>query len=169
MVTDWNIVFQAVIEDITELKAITPYFILIGLFAAVIGFLLFGRISKALYLFSFAIYISLIIYRCFLNRVPDDKQVFDLHLGTTIESYWKYHFFIDNILLFIPGGLLLTLLAGRVWKGIATSLLLSLCIEVTQIATRLGSFHLDDLVANLFGALIGAVLAGLLIKLKKEG
>ena len=43
--------------------------------------------------------------------------------------------------------------------SISTGVEISFCIETVQIITSLGSFHLDDITANLIGCLVGVVIA----------
>lgn len=66
---------------------------------------------------------------------------------------------ISNVLLFIPVGLLLVLRLRRPWVGLTAALVISLGVEVTQsfIPSRVTS--LRDIVANTFGALVGAAIA----------
>lgn len=59
-------------------------------------------------------------------------------------------FFVDRYKL--PIGMLASVIIGAVS---------SLLIESTQIITGLGSFHFDDLTANIIGCLIGVVISTL--------
>lgn len=63
-----------------------------------------------------------------------------------------------NIFAFSPFGLLLPILSVRVrkwWKMLLLSFLVTMCIECTQLVTRLGVFDVDDLLMNTLGGLIG--------------
>jgi glycopeptide antibiotics resistance protein len=69
--------------------------------------------------------------------------------------------FLANILLFIPLGVLLTLLLGRSrwWVGIVAPIGMTLAIELAQrfIAGRVSDPR--DLIANSLGAIVGALAA----------
>ncbi len=41
------------------------------------------------------------------------------------------------------------------WKMLALSFLVTMCIECTQLVTRLGVFDVDDLFMNTLGGMIG--------------
>lgn len=63
-----------------------------------------------------------------------------------------------NILLFLPIGYMVSMLADRHFRFLKTllsGLLLSLAIESTQLIFRIGWFDIDDLIHNTFGTLTG--------------
>ena len=65
-----------------------------------------------------------------------------------------------NIILFIPIGVLLPLLHRsflRFWKLVAACVLLFFTVELLQMLLRVGSFDVDDIILNTFGAMIGLV------------
>ncbi len=68
-----------------------------------------------------------------------------------------------NILLFFPGGLLLTpLMKGRrIWMALAGLILYSMVIEILQYRFSLGTGEMDDILHNSLGALFGAGTAAL--------
>ena len=159
---DWSEVMTGVVKDICELKIFVPYGIFVGLLVGVVVFVIRRRFSKAFYAVLVAMYLSMILYRCFLNREFSENVVFDPHLGTTIQEVSNYHYFIDNILLFVPAGILLKLKSVPIWICMLTTVLMSILIETIQYATGLGSFHADDLAANTVGAIIGILIAVIL-------
>ena len=75
-----------------------------------------------------------------------------------------------NILLFVPAGLLLPQVSAyllriktkfrftNILKFAAISLLISLIIEGSQLAFRLGVFEVDDLIKNTLGGVIGYII-----------
>ncbi len=68
---------------------------------------------------------------------------------------------LENILLFIPFGLLVpmfTRLLRRWWNLVLMAFTGSMVIETTQLITARGYFELDDIVLNTFGALIGYIV-----------
>ncbi|MFJ6653886.1 VanZ family protein [Microbacterium sp. NPDC091313] len=72
--------------------------------------------------------------------------------------------FALNIALFVPLGLLVTMLFRRVWLGVVTALLLSVAAEAVQefLPGRLAS--LRDVLANVVGAAIGAFIAWIILR-----
>ena len=66
-----------------------------------------------------------------------------------------------NILLFVPFGCLLKMAFGKIglWTGWLVGFLLSMAIEVCQLAFHLGMFEWDDMLHNSLGCLIGCAAA----------
>ncbi|TQJ30607.1 VanZ like protein [Microbacterium sp. SLBN-146] len=71
--------------------------------------------------------------------------------------------FAANIAMFVPLGFLLTLLFRHHWYGVAIALALSALVEIAQIVIPSRQPSVRDIVANVLGAAIGAVLAWLLV------
>ncbi len=67
---------------------------------------------------------------------------------------------LGNIILFMPLGFLLALFYRPIsWKGIlGIAVALSFCIEILQLVLRAGSFDVDDILLNTFGAVVGCGL-----------
>ncbi len=72
--------------------------------------------------------------------------------------------FPANVLLFVPMGLLLTLLVRRPWSGALVAVLLSVCAELVQTLLPARVASLRDVIANALGAVIGAGMAWLVIR-----
>lgn len=67
--------------------------------------------------------------------------------------------YINNILLFIPFGFLLTYFYEKRWLTIIViALCFSAFIEVAQYCFALGFAELDDVISNTVGAIIGSML-----------
>lgn len=89
-----------------------------------------------------------------------DKPI-DLVLFSTLKINRRNNAYaVENILLFIPFGLFgawnsqkKRILATTFWGG-----LFSLTIETLQLVTARGFFQLDDIITNMLGAFLGAVL-----------
>lgn len=76
-----------------------------------------------------------------------------------------------NVLLFVPFGYLLPVVAPRLrswWKVLLLGLALSFVIELIQMFTGLGQFDLDDLITNLIGTFIGWLLWLLVLKSRRR-
>lgn len=67
--------------------------------------------------------------------------------------------FVANIVMFVPLGLLLTLLTRRHWLGMVLALALSAAAELAQIVVPSRQPSLRDVVANVLGAAVGAAIA----------
>lgn len=72
--------------------------------------------------------------------------------------------FAANVLLFVPLGLLLTLLFRRPWIGVVVSVAASVAVELAQLVVPSRQASLRDVVANALGAAIGAAIAWLLVR-----
>jgi glycopeptide antibiotics resistance protein len=65
---------------------------------------------------------------------------------------------LGNIIGFMPLGVLLPVLFGRLqrwYRTILTVMLISLAFEIIQLVTGRGVFDVDDIILNTFGAAIG--------------
>lgn len=90
------------------------------------------------------------------------QQIYSLTHGGNPEilrSIWM------NILLFIPGGVILPELLPTKWRNrskmiltVILAMLFSLGIELAQWHWRLGQAETDDVIANTLGALLGSVV-----------
>lgn len=84
---------------------------------------------------------------------------------------WLSYTFVEfsaNIALFVPVGLLGVILVGarRWWLAILAGFLASFCIELGQLLFLPARFAtVNDVIANTFGAVLGTVLALVLIGL----
>lgn len=67
--------------------------------------------------------------------------------------------FLGNVAMFVPLGVLLTLLMRRHWLGVVIALLLSAAAELAQVFIPSREPSLRDVLANVLGAGVGAVLA----------
>ncbi|WNR46944.1 VanZ family protein [Paenibacillus roseipurpureus] len=71
-----------------------------------------------------------------------------------------------NIVLFIPMGFIIPLLnrnSINFWRFLTCSFLILLAVELTQLITRVGSLDIDDIILNMFGAIIGFGITKILI------
>ena len=69
------------------------------------------------------------------------------------EIFW-------NVVLFIPIGILLSLLLPlkRIWLAFLLGLIMSSSIELAQLYFHRGLFEFDDIIHNTLGAIIGVIL-----------
>lgn len=114
--------------------------------------------------FLFAAYTIFIVWYTLLKRVPRGaERVYKLVLfwairgwieNPTLESKKEAVQYIQNILFFIPYGLLYPWKDN--WKRVfVTALVLSVFIELSQFIFNLGWCEVDDVISNTLGAMIG--------------
>lgn len=82
---------------------------------------------------------------------------------TTVRQGWIE--FGANVLLFVPLGFLITMLLRRLWVGFVAALVLSVCAELVQVVLPARTASVRDVVANVAGAVLGAVAAWLVLRL----
>ena len=120
------------------------------------------RLRKRLNWILFSVYVLFLLWLTIFSREPRiGERVFKW------ELFWSYRAWIggeprgkaesiqniNNILIFIPFGLLLPTLR---WKDLLfTILIFSSAIEVVQYALNLGWCEFDDVICNVLGAVIG--------------
>lgn len=153
----WKYVLADILMQLKYLPLALVIGILIGFFITVFTqkkqkFLLYSLIS---------IYLVMLAIITLFKREPGSSTSISLTLFETLGSPQSNAYVIENILLFIPFGILIP----RIWKctkrlSICTfvGFCLSLGIEITQLLTGRGQFQIDDLLMNAMGAGIGAVI-----------
>lgn len=110
-------------------------------------------------LFLIIVYAAVLLKLAFFSREPGSRTTVDLTLFNTWGTTMQAHaFFVENIIMFIPFGILIPT-AFPVMKNIfvctLTALACSLCLEMFQLITGRGFCQLDDVVTNTLGAFIG--------------
>ena len=125
----------------------------------------------------FVLYILALIYFLFFAdrygqiAFAQREYHYNLVLFTEIRRFWNYREqlgllavaanLLGNVVGFMPFGMILPLICrnARGFFFITFSgFTLSLCVEVTQLMTKLGSFDVDDLAMNTLGAAAGYVI-----------
>lgn len=109
--------------------------------------------------FLLIVYGGVLLKLAFLSREPGSRTGVSLiPFETWGNTEIAHAFFIENILMFIPLGILLPLVSERFRKPsacIVTGLLCSLFLELLQLATGRGFCQLDDLMTNTAGTALG--------------
>lgn len=105
------------------------------------------------------IYGTVILYLAFFSREPGSRTGIDLMLFETWkDSAASKAYVIENILMFIPFGILLPAAFPRFRAGArctAAGMVSSIGLELAQLMTKRGHCQLDDVVMNTLGAWIG--------------
>ena len=110
-------------------------------------------------LFLIIVYAAVLLKLAFFSREPGSRTTVDLTLFNTWGTTMQAHaFFVENIIMFIPFGILIPT-AFPVMRNIfvctLTALACSLCLEMFQLITGRGFCQLDDVITNTLGAFIG--------------
>ena len=124
------------------------------------------HLYKASLWYLMLIYVYMIIAITLLSRNEARIARVNLKLFSTFgRQVWCQVFIYENILMFVPYGILVYLLFKKLRKwywmlgiGFGSSLM----IEVTQYATKRGYFQIDDIFNNVLGMVIGYGLGWLI-------
>ncbi len=113
-----------------------------------------------------------LFYGAFFGRTEHADYRYNLTLFQEINRYygigkrsgsWSLFMMnvIGNVCVFIPLGMFLPKLFRRCRNLFLTgfvSLEVSLCVELVQLVTRVGSFDVDDILLNTLGGVCGFIL-----------
>ena len=117
---------------------------------------------KSVIIILTAVYIYVVVGITILSRTRGSTHVLDLQLFTTFS--WKLSamvFIVENIIMFIPLGILLPMLwppLSRFYFCIPLGFIGSFLIECAQYRLKCGKFQVDDLLTNMCGTLIGFII-----------
>lgn len=153
--------FDSRIKSDVFAKVASGVFAANGIMAGVLVFKIYkkgkGRIRFSCILFI--IYIEILMQTAFFSREPGSRQQIDLNLfGTWGQTAIAHAYFIENIIMFIPFGLLAPMVFERMRKVrfcVFIGFLCSCGIELSQLITQRGYCQLDDVVTNTVGMLVG--------------
>lgn len=116
-------------------------------------------IWKVVLLGMLGFYLCILFEIVLLSRTKGIRYAMNLQLfGTFHGGLWSWIFLIENIILFLPWGVLMTLLwrKFRVWWICALNgFFLSLFIESLQWVLCRGRFEVDDIWCNTLGCMLG--------------
>jgi len=124
----------------------------------------------------FIAYLALLVYFMFFaesfGRDPVQRDyAYNLELFKEIRRFYHYRNqlglkaflmnVVGNVIAFMPCGFFLPIVSrrGRKWYNAVLLVFgLSLCIEVTQLVFKVGSFDVDDLLLNTSGGVLGYLI-----------
>lgn len=125
----------------------------------------------------FLIYIIMLVYFLFFadsyGRAPaiDREYRYNLVPFVEIRRFWTYREqlgflavftnLFGNVIGFIPLGFIPPIISNYMRSGIFITIIglsLSLCVEVIQLITKVGSCDVDDVILNTLGAVLGYML-----------
>ena len=117
---------------------------------------------RDLLLFLIIVYAAVLLKLAFFSREPGSRTTVDLTLFNTWGTTMQAHaFFVENIIMFIPFGILMPTAfpaMRNIFVCTLTALACSLCLEMFQLITGRGFCQLDDVVTNTLGAFIGYIV-----------
>lgn len=115
--------------------------------------------SAILFFYSYNLLVITLLMRPVQeNRVFNPLPFFINEYAKQNRGGWDWIF---NVILFLPLGLLVVYLINHKYRILYTMLIgfgITLTIEITQYFSKLGSFELDDLIANTLGAGAGVLI-----------
>ncbi|MDF2588859.1 MAG: hypothetical protein K0S41_2700 [Anaerocolumna sp.] len=116
--------------------------------------------------FILIIYIVFIIAITLLSRESGSRTQVNLKLfGTLTHDIYGNAYVVENIILFIPLGMLLPLLSSKFESYqfcLISGLFASIIIEVTQYITKRGYLQTDDIIMNVLGTVVGFFIYNIL-------
>jgi glycopeptide antibiotics resistance protein len=162
--------FLIIVQDCLPFAALSGFMVLICTYMVFMFFTQILKkdwnylfIKKLPFLLSFYIYIFLVAGITFLSRSPGSRTEVNLKVfGTISNSMYSNRYVIENILLFIPFGVLFPCLWKRlqsVLNSLIVGFLISLFIEISQYVSQRGYFQVDDMIFNTLGTLVGFYIA----------
>lgn len=161
--------FMCIINDIMNILQFFPLAIFVGAAVYVISHFTRKRFKGCgtlpglsdLWHGFLAAYLVMLFQIVFFSREAGSRMALNLVIGGTwTDDLQGRAYVIENILLFIPFGMLVSLNWRRI-PLIGTALIgfgLSLGIEFLQLATARGYFQVDDLIMNTLGCLLGGTV-----------
>lgn len=177
-----------IIKDIMEVAGYLPIGILCGISVVVLYVIcilclerknrkknrLSVHVRNSVVWFILSVYIVVMSVTVFLSREPGSRQGIDMTLfGTWGITPQAHAFVIENVLLFVPFGILCpfavtptgrtsddTHSRGRIASRFTVLLgfIISVGIETVQLLTERGYCQLDDIVMNTLGSLVGYMI-----------
>lgn len=132
-----------------------------------------NALFNGMVVFCMIVYAAIMIYLLYFRHRGGYVSGYSYNLTPfeTIQAYWNsrhrmntdiwFKNLFGNIVLFIPIGVFMPLLNTRLRKVVpmvASCALLILFVELLQLVTKRGSFDVDDIILNTFGAWIGLML-----------
>ena len=133
------------------------------------------RVLRAFGKVLFLLYVAFLIYFLFLAEwygrtgVAEEYR-YNLELFREIKRFIVYREQLGafavfanlagNILIFVPYGFFISMASRSrgFFKTLFFSMGLSLCVEIVQLFTRVGSFDVDDILLNTIGGVAGYII-----------
>lgn len=138
-------------------------------------------LGKILFILYVIFIVYFLLFSDWYGRTGEMREYhYNLVLFKEIKRFWQYReqvgFFamftnlFGNVIIFIPFGFFLPM-GSRQRSFSATayySFVLSLCVEVFQLITKVGSFDVDDLLLNTIGGICGYILFAICATIRRR-
>lgn len=152
---------QFILQDILKEMQYLPLVILLGTVLYLITILCTRRYKKPILSTIFISYSIMLFVITIFEREPGSRTGVSLKFFETLGGPKANAYVVENVLLFIPFGILVPLK----WKQLRNTFVctflgfcLSCVIEIIQLITERGHFQVDDILTNTLGALIGGIV-----------
>lgn len=158
--------FHYICKDLINSLRFLPF----GIFAGLVCLLLFfmwnarrkhrqkGEIPVVVWTLFFT-YLALILMITLWSRESGSQKGLDLELFSTWGINKRNNaYVVENVLLFIPYGVLCPLAfkpLGKFFSCLTVGAATSLSVELLQLVTGRGFFQIDDILTNILGTVIG--------------
>lgn len=133
-------------------------------------------LSQAVAVLVLFLFLAVIFGSTVFTRTPKSYYEYEL------ELFWSWRLVLHgnsamlkenllNMLMLLPAGLLLPVVAGRKlcwWKGLLIGVLISAVIETSQLIFCRGLFEWDDMIHNGIGCMTGCIITSWFIKKRKK-
>ena len=119
------------------------------------------NVWRAVVWFLLTTYMAVLVITVFLSREPGSRQGIDMTLfGTWGVTPQAHAFVIENVLLFVPFGILYPCAVHGIWRKLTVpcGCIISVMIELVQLLTERGYCQLDDVVMNTAGCVAGYII-----------
>ena len=155
--------WKILLDDIKEPVSYLP----MGVGAAIMMLLLLRLVAgekawkrpQVYYYFLLGVYETVVWIQAYFSRESGSRTGIDWQLFETWGRTWQSRaYMVENVIMFLPLGVLLPLAERRCakwWKMLLISMLLSMMIEGMQLVTERGYCQLDDVVMNTLGGCLG--------------
>jgi len=126
-------------------------------------------LGKILFILYIAFLFYFLIFSDWYGRVGEPGEYrYNLELFREIKRFWTYREqlgmiayenLFGNIIIFMPFGFFMPMASKfkSFFLTVLYSFGLSLCVEIFQLITRVGSFDVDDLLLNTIGGMLGYI------------
>ncbi len=156
---------EIIIYDVLEVTKYVPISIIVATILILPTILFKYKKSKKIDLkgtvikYIFLIYLAAILEITLISRESGSRGSIDLVLfGTWGHTDYSKAFVVENIIMFIPYGLILPKILSifnKFLPSVVIFLFSSVLLETVQLLTKRGYFQLDDIVMNIIGGVIG--------------
>ncbi|MBE5962350.1 MAG: VanZ family protein [Lachnospiraceae bacterium] len=117
------------------------------------------RWDKMSYISLFVVYVIAIVQIAYFSREPGSRSSIDLGLlDTWGQDPMSRSFVIENVIMFIPFGMLVPAVWDKMrafHRCLLAAFISTVAIETMQLITQRGYCQLDDVVMNTLGGAIG--------------